>query len=1182
MKPLKIFSFLLLILFYLANSFYGQSKDEASKKYSEGIDAFYRGSYQEALNYFEGSLSICKKITDETLMANNHSYIAEIYRTLKKFDQSLTHYHQALKLCKKLNNLEGLASNLNNLGVAYSQQKQHTKALLYYNRALEMVEKLNLPEKIATTHDNIGYVYFDSFKFHEALKHFEYALRLRKENNVSIQSIKNTLKWISKTFSKLGQNENALEYKEMADNINEEIEDNAIRLYIKGENLFQEGKYHEALDFFEKAALTYKTLEKKDGNTNCLNYIGKCYLNLGQYIGAKVYFETVLEIKKNNKASVQSTVARVLSDQSIADTLNNLGMVLTHLGEYEKALSYLEDSLVIYRNLPTKSYIAPLMSNISAINHSLGRYKKAIYHLEEALRIARKFEDFQGVSSCLNGLGTIYHSYGRYEKALTYYNKALKIRRELKLYPYIASSLHNIGTLYISTGQYEKALFNLEKGLKIYRKLKNPKGITDCLNNIGNLFFIQKKYKEAEEKFIESKPEDKDGYGIITTVPCLIELYIGTGRYKKAFNLLKRVQPIWTTGVSYRLQYHTQLGFTLKGIGRLKEASYEFFKAFSIAEELRQKIKEKISFLGAGGIVGRIRAYKGLVATLLERAINGEKIDEKFTSYGKNLSSSAFYFAEAAKARTLLEAISASHRRNDQSNIPEELKEKEQALLNLLSGVENQWEAAYKHGKEAFEALLEKKENTKKELDLLISKIKEKYPRYAALKYPTPILAEELPLRENEVLLEYAISRDATYLFKVRKGGVKKIFKIPISKEKLESLINEFLLPLHDKYKIENFSPSRGHKLYQLLLEKVLKDIFPEEKIIIVPEGILGLLPFEALVTRIASSYRDSRYVGDYYNISYCQSAAVLALNRMLKPSQAKKILFALGDPIYSEDDERYKYKKVKEPSMKMDHKQGRGSYRALATRREWGNEVVYQSLPETEDEVRAIANLFGVPPEPPDILLNSYANETQFRQVSLKDYRYLHFATHADLPGKVQGINEPFILLGQVENKRKDDGFLTMTEVLWLNLDADMVVLSACQTGRGKIMEGEGVVNFARAFQHAGARSVLVSLWEVPSYSAVEYMKHFYKNLNSGKGRSDALRLARQEIKSKYPNPFYWAVFILHGEGEPLKKPGYPSHKTVPQLFLVGWMWIILAVITILILIVFVYRRKFRIKYNK
>jgi CHAT domain-containing protein len=123
-------------------------------------------------------------------------------------------------------------------------------------------------------------------------------------------------------------------------------------------------------------------------------------------------------------------------------------------------------------------------------------------------------------------------------------------------------------------------------------------------------------------------------------------------------------------------------------------------------------------------------------------------------------------------------------------------------------------------------------------------------------------------------------------------------------------------------------------------------------------------------------------------------------------------------------------------------------------------------------------------------------------------------------------------LLLGQVENTEADDGLLALSEVLDLRLDAEMVVLSACVTGRGEATEGEGVVNFARAFHQAGARSVVVSLWEVASEAAEDFMRRFYGHLRIGKPNAEALALARKEIKALYPNPFFWAAFILHGEG--------------------------------------------------
>jgi len=298
---------------------------------------------------------------------------------------------------------------------------------------------------------------------------------------------------------------------------------------------------------------------------------------------------------------------------------------------------------------------------------------------------------------------------------------------------------------------------------------------------------------------------------------------------------------------------------------------------------------------------------------------------------------------------------------------------------------------------------------------------------------------------------------------------------------------------------------------------------------------MLGLLPFEALITKEGRDHTDSSYVGDKRTITYSQSATTLALIRRLRSSEARKPLFALGNPVYDRSDPRYIAYKQGGPPPVAAKDAAQFAYRGVTVLPKGDGEwevVTYPPLPETEDEVRAIAKLLGVRPEPPDVLLNISASETNLRNASLKEYRYLHFATHADLPGTVQGIKEPFMILGQVENRGADDGLLTLSEVLALRLDADMVVLSACSTGKGKMMEGEGVANFSRAFQHAGTKSVVVSLWEVASGPAVEYMKAFYGHLKAGKNRAEALRLSRGEIKVKYPNPFYWAVFILHGEG--------------------------------------------------
>ncbi len=310
------------------------------------------------------------------------------------------------------------------------------------------------------------------------------------------------------------------------------------------------------------------------------------------------------------------------------------------------------------------------------------------------------------------------------------------------------------------------------------------------------------------------------------------------------------------------------------------------------------------------------------------------------------------------------------------------------------------------------------------ELKTLVQKLRQDYPVYAALHYPQPLPAADLPLKENEVLLEFALGDAESFVFVVRKGGVKGLVKIPVGREELAAKVKAFMEPFLNR-EPDRFSLAQAHELYSLLLAQALKEVKEDEAVIIVPDGILGLLPFEALVVKPGRGLPDSVFLGDRYTLTYYQSAAVMALKRTLQAHRAGRPLFALGNPVFSAQDPRAAPLRPDGPAPASRVRGARETpFRALAASREWGKttrsskigqELVYPALPETEDEVLTIAGLFGVAPNPPDVLLDLKANETTLRQSPLQDYRYLHFATHADLPGRVQGIQEPFLLLGQV-----------------------------------------------------------------------------------------------------------------------------------------------------------------------
>lgn len=945
--------------------------------------------------------------------------------------------------------------------------------------------------------------------------------------------------------------------------------DEALNLLEQGQKKFDEGKYEEALKYYRGALEISRKLKIPQDITLSLNGIGSAYSVLGRYDEALGYHEEALKISRDlntpqeiirslngigivfgclgrydealgyhKEALKMSREQNVL--EGVATSLNGIGFVYNRLSRTGEALMYYEEALKTSKELKTPKKIAYNLNAIGSVYQRLARNDEALGHYKDALRISREINNPRLIGLSLWGIGGNYSALGLYDEAIKCLEESLKINRELKD-PYLISKLlTSIGWNYSGIGQYEESLKYHEEALKINREYKMRGEIPFTLNNIGWVYLALKDNGKAEKFFKEfEKERNKIETGRVRWMRSagLVETYLKTGKYREALTLLNERYQGWSEGPIPMINYHTRRGFAYKGLGKLRDASEEFLEAVTMTEEFREKVRiEREGFFEIGG---KTRAYQGLVGTVAERFIKGEKKDSRFSPYGKDLASAAFYFSESTKARALLDAIVMAEKGKRKAEIPEKLKKKEQSYIEQLVEIDLKLEGAFKKGWDDYQWYKKKKDWLTSEFNVLIKELREKHPQYALLYYPKSLPPESLPLKEDELLLEYSIGDDASYIFVVKKGGVKKIVKISFGREALEEKVSSFMEPMLTK-EYSGFSVKKAKELYDILLGNALGDVKEHEKIIIIPHGMLGLLPFESLVVMESTGVGDNVYVGDRYSLSYYQSATVLAFNRTIQRAAAERVLFALGNPVFSKEDPRYIAWKTGKKEWGLVAGLDKYSFRALATGRGviimgkdlQSKELEYRPLPETEREVIEISRIMGIEPAPPDVLLSVMANEKELKKVKLENYRYIHFATHADLPGEVQGINEPFIILSQVENGEGDDGFLTLSEVLGLKLNADMVVLSACLTGRGRVTEGEGVINFARAFQHAGAQSIVVSLWEVASDVTVEHMKTFYGYLKAGKNRQEALTLTRKEIKAKNPNPFFWAVFILHGEG--------------------------------------------------
>lgn len=800
---------------------------------------------------------------------------------------------------------------------------------------------------------------------------------------------------------------------------------------------------------------------------------------------------------------------------------------------YQRALKIREKALG-----PEAPETAATLAWLARTYILLGYFQEGLPLAQRALTIREKVlaPEHQDTAQSLAILGYAYAQMGAHAQARPLTERALRIREKVlgPEHRATAASLGDLAVLYAQLGLYDQALPLAQRAVQINEKTLGPdhRRTAKSLKDLGFIYLALKDYGQAESCFRRAKHKlGEQG---------LVELYLATGRLPQALELLPTIAPIPSTRPQYQAQYYTQQGLALKGLGRQEEAAASFLKAIQATEDLRARTPgERASFFEAGVFSGYFRSYQGLVAVLAEMGLQKNPLTPALQNYGPDPAAAAFYFAESIKGRALLEAMVAGSGRAVSPQIPPDLANREKRLQENLQELEATREASFlpqaKRGRVVAE-FQQRQEALQKEQEDLLAELRRLAPRYAALHYPRPFKAQELPLKPGEVLLEYSLGDKESYLFKVEPGGRTQVFRLPLGQEALEKRLAALLAPFRQsvlrREDLEKFSLAEAAALYQELLAPALAGVAPGTRLIIVPDGVLGAFPFEALVVQSGPDWAKSALVGDRWPVTYSQSAAILALNRHLGLAQASMPLFALGDCIYEKNSPRYlAYKAGQGKAGELRHA-GPEKAMTMAAITLKGVQLQFPPLPETRKTVEDLASLFGVAPQPPQVLLDVLATKARLRQAPLEKYRYFFFGTHGFLANNLAGLQEPVLVLSQVDTKSQDDGFLTFSEVMNFKLNADVVTLAACMTGVGRVMQGEGVLNFARAFQQAGARSVMVALWNIPVDESMKLYHTFYQAVKAGKPKLEALKEARQAVRVKEPHPYFWAGLILHGEG--------------------------------------------------
>jgi CHAT domain-containing protein len=548
----------------------------------------------------------------------------------------------------------------------------------------------------------------------------------------------------------------------------------------------------------------------------------------------------------------------------------------------------------------------------------------------------------------------------------------------------------------------------------------------------------------------------------------MVELYLAKGQYEAALDTLIPHAPTVWSRPQYQAWYYTQKGLALQGLGQWRKAFGAFLEAINTIEGLRGRTSgARTSFFASGLMGSYTRAYQGMVEVLAQMAQKGWSGPPALKAYGPDPAAAAFYFAESIKARSLLEAMAAGAAQMS-PQLPPDLAARQKSLQERLAALEAQRSERMQErgrGWEGRELPAEqfnlKMEALQKEQQQLVEELRRRVPRYAALAYPQPYKAQELSLRPGEVLLEYSLGDKASYLFRVEPGGKARVFRIHLGQEALAKRLGAMLAPFRQsllrRADLARFSITDATNLYGELLAPALAGVAPGTHLIIVPDGVLGAFPFEALVVQAGPGWDKSVLVADRWLVTYSQSAAILVLNRLLGASHAPKPLFALGDCIYNKSSSRYlAYKAHQGQAGDLKHP-GPGQALTMAVSGARGGRLIFPPLPETRKTVEDLAVLFGEAVRPPDVLLDVQATETRVRHTPLAQYRYLFFGTYGFLADNLAGVREPTLVLTQVGNKPPDNGFLTFNKVLQLKLDADLITLAACMTGVGQVLQGEG-----------------------------------------------------------------------------------------------------------------------------
>jgi tetratricopeptide (TPR) repeat protein/CHAT domain-containing protein len=948
-----------------------------------------------------------------------------------------------------------------------------------------------------------------------------------------------------------------------------------------------QGRYADAEPLYKRSlAILEKALGPDHSDVaRLLHNLAALYRNQGRYADAEPLYKRALAIWQK---------ALGPDHPDVATLLNNLALLYDNQGRYADAEPLYRRSLAIREKAvgPDHPDVAPMLTNLASLYNRQGRYADAEPLYRRALAIGEKAHgpDHLDVAATLVNLAELYNNQGRYADAERLYRRSLMIFEKVlgRDHPNVATSLNQLAQLYVAQGRYADAEPLYRRALEIYEKAVGPDhpNVATALNDLALLYTHQGRYADAEPLqrralAIQEKALGPDHAAVATSLNNLAALYTLEGRYADAEPLQRRALAIREKALGPAhpdfAQSLNNLAEVYRNQGRYADAEPLSKRSLTIREkalgpdhpDVAGSLNNLANLYRVQGryadalplvqiTIGHGRATPSVALPVLFAAQgNGLVPANKAQDDALNVVQRASQSAAAAAVNKLAARLAAGSGRlaglvrNDQ-DLAAEAEALDKAILAAASKEPANRDAATE------QRIRDRLAEIAKQRAALQGVFAAEFPGYAALSNPQPLAVKEIQalLSDGEALLAYATGDKESYVFAVTRASAA--WKpIALGTGALSSRVVAFRRGLDVEALRQSaeggkpvlFDLGLANDLYSALigpLDEVVKDA---RHVLIVPSGPLTSLPFHLLVTekpttaipqlKDIGAYRDAAWLIKRQAVSVLPALASLkALREVSGRDPGARPLVGFGDPVFDPVERAKALAERRTARTRVAAARGYGEFWQGAG---IDRAKLAQSLPsllDTADELKAVAGKLGTAAG--DIHLGSDASETVVKRTVLTDYRVVYFATHGLVAGDIAGLAEPSLALTIPKQPTElDDGLLTASEVAQLKLNADWVVLSACNTAAADKPGAEALSGLARAFFYAGARALLVSHWSVDSDAATRLTTSTFAIMKADPklGRAAALRNAMLTYMNDRGSPLnaypaFWAPFSIIGEG--------------------------------------------------